>query len=122
MGAWISGDSHYAFIDFRTADEATQGFALQQISIHGNVSLIISHHAFRTWKLADPRMLLVPFLVQANYLLAIPIVSESLLFIWTYSDAWSDHEYQQQQKEDFHLNSPECFKRWELSSSHIIEY
>jgi splicing factor U2AF 65 kDa subunit len=27
-GAWISGDGHYAFVDFRTADEATQGFVL----------------------------------------------------------------------------------------------
>jgi hypothetical protein len=23
VGAWISGDGHYAFVDFRTADEAT---------------------------------------------------------------------------------------------------
>lgn len=36
IGSWISGDSHYAFLDFRTAEEATQGFCLQQISIHGN--------------------------------------------------------------------------------------
>jgi len=29
LGAWISGDGHYAFVDFKTADEATQGFVLQ---------------------------------------------------------------------------------------------
>ena len=23
VGAWISSDSHYAFVDFKTADEAT---------------------------------------------------------------------------------------------------
>ena len=36
----MSGDGHYAFVDFRTADEATQGFVLQQVSIHGNVSIL----------------------------------------------------------------------------------
>ena len=29
VGSWISGDGHYAFVDFRSADEATQGFVLQ---------------------------------------------------------------------------------------------
>lgn len=29
VGSWISGDGHYAFVDFRTPDEATQGFVLQ---------------------------------------------------------------------------------------------
>lgn len=29
VGTWISGDGHYAFVDFRTPDEATQGFVLQ---------------------------------------------------------------------------------------------
>jgi len=28
LGTWISGDGHYAFVDFRSADEATQGFVL----------------------------------------------------------------------------------------------
>lgn len=28
VGAWISGDGHYAFVDFKTAEEATQGFVL----------------------------------------------------------------------------------------------
>lgn len=36
LGAWISGDGHYAFVDFRTADEATQGFVLQQVQIKGS--------------------------------------------------------------------------------------
>jgi len=36
VGAWISGDGHYAFVDFRTADEATQGFVLQQVQIKGS--------------------------------------------------------------------------------------
>ena len=35
VGTWISGDGHYAFVDFRTADEATQGFVLQQVQIKG---------------------------------------------------------------------------------------
>jgi hypothetical protein len=26
--SWISQDGHYAFVDFRTVDEATQGFVL----------------------------------------------------------------------------------------------
>lgn len=36
VGVWISGDGHYAFVDFNTAENATQAFALQQVSIHGN--------------------------------------------------------------------------------------
>jgi len=36
VGTWISGDGHYAFVDFRTPDEATQGFVLQQVAIKGN--------------------------------------------------------------------------------------
>jgi len=36
VGAWISGDGHYAFVDFKTADEATQGFVLQQVQINGS--------------------------------------------------------------------------------------
>lgn len=41
VGVWISGDAHYAFVDFKTAEDATQAFALQQVSIHGNVSFIL---------------------------------------------------------------------------------
>lgn len=41
VGVWISGDAHYAFVDFKTAEDATQAFALQQVSIHGNVSTIL---------------------------------------------------------------------------------
>lgn len=36
IGSWISGDGHYAFVDFRSADEATQGFVLQQVQIKGS--------------------------------------------------------------------------------------
>jgi hypothetical protein len=36
VGVWISGDGHYAFVDFKTAEDATQAFALQQVAIHGN--------------------------------------------------------------------------------------
>jgi len=35
VGSWISGDGHYAFVDFGTPDEATQGFVLQQVQIKG---------------------------------------------------------------------------------------
>jgi hypothetical protein len=28
VGVWISGDGHYAFVDFKTAEDATQAFAL----------------------------------------------------------------------------------------------
>lgn len=35
VGVWISSDGHYAFVDFKTAEDATQAFALQQVSIHG---------------------------------------------------------------------------------------
>ena len=34
--AWISNDGHYAFVDFRTLEEAEHGFSLQAVSIHGN--------------------------------------------------------------------------------------
>jgi len=36
VGTWISGDCHYAFVDFRTPEEATQGYVLQQVAIKGN--------------------------------------------------------------------------------------
>jgi len=28
VGCWIASDGHYAFADFRSGDEATQGFVL----------------------------------------------------------------------------------------------
>ena len=28
LSAWISSDSHYAFVEFRNADEANKGFKL----------------------------------------------------------------------------------------------
>lgn len=33
--AWISPDGHYAFVDFRTPEECTAGFALSNVAIHG---------------------------------------------------------------------------------------
>ena len=36
VDAWISGDGHYAFVEFRTIREAHLGFNLTQISIHGH--------------------------------------------------------------------------------------
>lgn len=36
VDAWISGDGHYAFVEFRTIKEAHLGFNLSQISIHGH--------------------------------------------------------------------------------------
>jgi hypothetical protein len=35
VGCWIATDGHYAFADFRSAEEATQAFVLQQVSIQG---------------------------------------------------------------------------------------
>ena len=35
LSAWISSDGHYAFIEFKNPEEANQGFALNNISIHG---------------------------------------------------------------------------------------
>ena len=35
VGCWIAGDGHYAFADFRSSEEATQAFVLQQVQIHG---------------------------------------------------------------------------------------
>jgi len=35
IGAWISPDNNYAFVDFRTPEEATNGFALNSVAIHG---------------------------------------------------------------------------------------
>lgn len=31
VGCWIAGDGHYAFADFRSSEEATQAFVLQQV-------------------------------------------------------------------------------------------
>lgn len=31
VGCWIAGEGHYAFADFRSAEEATQAFVLQQV-------------------------------------------------------------------------------------------
>lgn len=36
VDAWISGDGHYAFVEFRTIKDAHLGFHLTQISIHGH--------------------------------------------------------------------------------------
>ena len=36
VSAWISSDGHYAFIEFRSPEEANNGFALNNISIHGH--------------------------------------------------------------------------------------
>jgi len=33
--AWIAADGNYAFIEFRTPDEANNGFALNNVAIHG---------------------------------------------------------------------------------------
>ena len=35
IGAWVSPDGHYAFVEFRTAEEATKGFILNGIKIMG---------------------------------------------------------------------------------------
>lgn len=33
VSAWISSDGHYAFVEFRTAEEANHGFKLQGMQI-----------------------------------------------------------------------------------------
>lgn len=35
LSSWISSDGHYAFVEFRTAEEANNGFLLNNISILG---------------------------------------------------------------------------------------
>ena len=35
ISSWISNDGHYAFVEFRTAEEATKGFILNGIEISG---------------------------------------------------------------------------------------
>ena len=35
IGAWVSPDGHYAFVEFRTAEEATKGFVLNGFKIMG---------------------------------------------------------------------------------------
>mmetsp|Transcript_37660 Transcript_37660/g.33675 ORF Transcript_37660/g.33675 Transcript_37660/m.33675 type:complete len:101 (-) Transcript_37660:282-584(-) len=35
INTWVSPDGHYAFIDFRTPEECTNGFALSNVAIHG---------------------------------------------------------------------------------------
>jgi splicing factor U2AF subunit len=35
LSAWISSDGHYAFVEFRTSEEANNGFLLNNISIMG---------------------------------------------------------------------------------------
>ena len=35
IGAWVSPDGHYAFVEFRTAEEATKGFILNGFKIMG---------------------------------------------------------------------------------------
>jgi hypothetical protein len=35
LSAWISTDGHYAFVEFRSAEEANNGFLLNTISILG---------------------------------------------------------------------------------------
>ena len=57
IGAWISNDGHYAFVDFRTAEEATQGFVLQQVSIHGN-NLKVGRPKNATGPIPSPSQLL----------------------------------------------------------------
>ena len=35
LGCWISNDGHYAFVDIRSPEEATEAFVLQQVQIQG---------------------------------------------------------------------------------------
>jgi splicing factor U2AF subunit len=39
VSAWISSDGHYAFVEFRTAEEANIGFKLQGMNIQGTEGL-----------------------------------------------------------------------------------
>jgi len=35
ISSWISSDGHYAFVEFRTSEEANLGFHLQGMNING---------------------------------------------------------------------------------------
>jgi hypothetical protein len=35
VSTWISSDGHYAFVEFRTAEEANHGFKLEGMNIQG---------------------------------------------------------------------------------------
>jgi hypothetical protein len=39
--SWIAADGHYAFVEFRTAEEANNGFILNNVAIHGQVFLFL---------------------------------------------------------------------------------
>ena len=41
--SWIAADGNYAFVEFRTPEEANNGFALNNVAIHGQVILITSN-------------------------------------------------------------------------------
>lgn len=35
LNSWISADGNYAFVEFRTPEEATKGFCLNSVTIFG---------------------------------------------------------------------------------------
>ena len=40
--AWIAADGHYAFVEFRTPEEANNGFNLNNVAIHGQVKIFLT--------------------------------------------------------------------------------
>jgi len=51
LSAWISTDGHYAFVEFRSSEEANNGFLLNNITILGQVYLNNSNLiAIKSWK------------------------------------------------------------------------
>ena len=57
-GSWISGDGHYAFVDFRTAEEATEGFVLGQVQLTEGCYLKVGRPKNATGIIPQPSQLL----------------------------------------------------------------
>lgn len=50
--SWIAADGHYAFCEFRTPEEANNGFALNNVAIHGQVNFFYII-ALKNWTSED---------------------------------------------------------------------
>lgn len=51
LSAWISGDKNYAFLEFRTPEEANNAFKLDGINLLGKVYCLL--YKYRKSKLVD---------------------------------------------------------------------
>jgi len=71
VSSWISTDGHYGFIEFRTAEEAHLGFALQGMSYLGSELKIGRPKAYQDADAEDNSMVLPPMsLEEFNPILA----------------------------------------------------